>query len=59
MKWLILQNKQKPDTAQNTQRKLDIQNVKNAVRRVTVNNGSGGIGGKQTDKLREYLNANC
>lgn len=35
---------------------LDRRNMEKAVTRVISNNGSGGIDGMQTDKLRDYLN---
>ena len=37
---------------------LDIRNVQKAFKQVTANKGAGGIDGMQTDKLRDYLNAN-
>jgi RNA-directed DNA polymerase len=37
---------------------LDIRNVEKALKQVTANKGAGGIDGMQTDKLRDYLNAN-
>jgi RNA-directed DNA polymerase len=37
---------------------LDIRNVQKAFKQVTANGGAGGIDGMQTDKLRDYLNAN-
>lgn len=37
---------------------LDIRKVQRAFSWVTAHNVAGGIGGKQTNKLRHYLNAN-
>ena len=37
---------------------LDIRNVQKACKQVISNGGSGGVDGMQTDKLRDFLNAN-
>ena len=37
---------------------LDIRNIRRARKQVTANKGAGGVGGMQTDELRDYLNAN-